>query len=244
MNFSVDLNGKVALVTGAGEGIGKATAMRLAESGAAVFVNDLNPDRVDNLVDAINTTGGKAAGFQGDVTNKFQVGSMIETLRDQFGRIDILVNAVGVDKASSILKLDEYDWRRILEVNMTGTFFCCQMAGRVMADEGGGVIVNLASVYGHPLPRENAAAYVASKAGLIGFTRELARELAPLKVRVNAVCPGDVQEVASSPVSPNNPQGRIGTPDDVTSLILFLCSDGASFITGQAIHVDGGLAMV
>ncbi len=243
MNFSVDFRGKAALVTGAGEGIGQAAALALAAAGASVFVNDLNPDRVDKVVAAITAAGGQAAGFQGDISNKFQVGSMIETMRDRFGAVHFLINAAGVDKQSSLIKLDEYDWRRILEVNLTGTFFCCQLAGRVMADEGGGVIVNLASVYGHPLPRENAAAYVASKAGLIGFTREMAREFAAFNVRVNAVCPGDVEEVASSPVKPTNPQGRVGTLAEVANVMLFLCSDGASFITGQAINVDGGLAM-
>ncbi len=243
MNFSVDLNGKVALVTGAGEGVGRAIALALGRSGASVFVNDLNPDRADSVAEAINGTGGVAAAWGADVTNKFQVGSMIENLRDRFGAIHILINAAGVDRPSSVIKLDEYDWRRIIEVNLTGAFFCCQMAGRVMVDEGGGVIVNVASIYGAALARADSAAYAASKAGLIGLTRALAVEWGASGVRVNAVCPGDVQESATS-ITPTNPLGRAGTPDEVANAVLFLCSEAASFIHGGAIAIDGGLSLL
>jgi NAD(P)-dependent dehydrogenase (short-subunit alcohol dehydrogenase family) len=233
--------GKTALITGAGDGIGRATAFAFAAAGASVFVNDLNPDRVDRLVEEIKAMGGAVAGLTGDITNKFQVGSLVETCRDRFGRIDFLINAVGVDKPSTLFKLDEYDWRRIIEVNLTGAFFTCQMAGRVMSEEGGGVIVNLASVYGAGLTKLNSAAYSASKAGLIAFTKEMAREFAPAGVRVNAVCPGDIQELAYAKLTPGNVLARVGTPEEVASVILFLCSEGASFITGTAVTVDGGL---
>lgn len=245
--FHVDLSGKVALVTGAGLGIGRAIALGLAQSGAAVFVNDLNPDNAERVSEEIQAQDGQAVAWVADVANKLLVGPMIENLRDEFGHLDIVVNAAGVEKISSFIKLDEWDWRRVMDVNLNGTFFVSQLAGRVMADEGGGVIVNIASTAGHTMPRENSVAYVASKGGIIGLTKEMARELAPYQVRVNAVCPANIEhpDERSERFDPSRiPQGRLGQPEEVAQVVLFLCSEGASYITGQAIHVDGGESMV
>lgn len=243
-SFSVNLTGHAALVTGAGEGIGRAAALMLAQAGAAVIVNDLNPDRADRVAEEITAAGGRALAWQADVTNRFQVGSMIERARDEFGRISILVNAAGVYKIGVLDKLDEWEWERILHVNMTGAFYTTQLLSRVMIAEGGGVIVNVASTAGHPGTIPMGAGYVASKAGLIGLTKQTARELAPSGVRVNAVCPGQITE-EESPISiAQNPQGRMGSADEVANVVLFLCSDAASFITGQAINVDGGESML
>jgi NAD(P)-dependent dehydrogenase (short-subunit alcohol dehydrogenase family) len=239
-NFHVDLSGQTALVTGAGADVGWAVALALAAAGAQVVANDLNPDRVERVTEAILDAGGTAFGWQADVTNRFQVGSLIEAARDAFGRIHILVNAAGALNTTPMLKLDEWDWRRVLDVNLTGAFFCSQLLGRVMADEGGGVIVNIASTAGYPLPHDAGVAYVASKAGLVGLTKRCAIEYAPLGIRVNAVCPGNITDDAAEAPSSHVPEGRWGTVDEVANVVLFLCSDAASFINGQAINVDGG----
>ncbi|KAB2906077.1 MAG: SDR family oxidoreductase [Anaerolineae bacterium] len=242
-NFKVDLTGKRALITGAGAGVGRATAMALAQAGAWVFCNDINPDRAQQIADEINAEGGRAIGWHADVSNKLLVGPMVESMRDHFERIDIVVNAAGVEKRSTLIKLDEWDWRRVLDVNLNGAFFLTQLAGRVMADEGGGVIVNIASTAGHTLARESSAAYTASKAGMIGLTKESARELAAYGIRVNAVCPANIEEDSPVETTHHIPQKRLGTPEEVANVVLFLCSSAASYITGQAIHVDGGESM-
>ncbi len=217
--FSVDLAGQVALVTGGGDPVGQGIALALARSGAAVCVMGLNPDRLDHLVETIQAGGGRAMAWTGDVSNRFQVAAVIEAVREQFGGLPIVVNAAWAEKSAALLTVDEYDWRRVLEINLTGAFFATQLAGRVMADEGGGVIVNVFPAAGSG--SENAAA-AASQAGLAGFTHGSARSLAAHGVRVNGV--------SYAP----------GTPESVPAAVLFLCSEGAAFITGQVLRVDGG----
>lgn len=225
-NFKVDLSGHTALVTGAGAFIGRAVARALAAAGAKVIVSDFNPDRVERVAEEITSAGGQAFSWQADVSNRFQVGSLIESARDAYGRINLLINAAGAVNTTPMLNLDEWDWRRLLDMNLTGAFFCSQLLGRVMAEEGGGVIVNIT-----PSVRksEGGVSYVAAKAGVIGLTQRCALEYAPHGIRVNVVCPGSIADT-----------NQIGTPDDVANVVLFLCSDAANFINGQAIHVDGG----
>lgn len=242
--FNVNLKGKNAIVTGAGADVGRASALLLAACGAAVLVNDINPDRAERVTQEIMAAGGQATAWPADISNRFQVGSLIEAARDTYGKIDLLINAAGVFKTGPLPTFDEWDWRRVLEVNLNGAFFVSQLAGRVMAEEGGGVIVNIASTAGHPNPIPEGVSYVTSKAALIGMTKQCAREFAPLGIRVNAVCPGNIA-LDGTPVGvPANAQARYGTPDDIAQVVLFLCSDAASFINGQAINVDGGESML
>jgi 3-oxoacyl-[acyl-carrier protein] reductase len=247
-SFNVQLTDHTAIVTGAGAGIGEAIALALAQAGAAVLVNDLNPDRADTVAEAINGRGGRALAWQADVANRFQVSSMIEAARDAFGQVNILVNAAGVYKTGNLSSLDEWDWRRVLDVNLTGAFFCTQLISRVMRDEGGGVILNIASPFGRANSLPDAiggVSYTASKAGVIGLTRQTARELAPHGIRVNAICPANI-EGEDAPLAPPEslPMRRHGSPAEVASAALFLISDAASFITGQVINIDGGENMV
>ena len=249
-----DFEGKVVLVTGAGRGIGRAIAEAFAARGARVAANDITPVNLDETVRRITAAGGVCKGYVFDVAAKMPVQAMIEEIRDAWQRIDILVNNAGVEPHASILELDEWDWRRTLDVNLSGPFFTTQSVGRVMREQGGGIIVNIASIAGRSHGLKDRAAYVASKMGLVGFTREAAREFAAYNIRVNAVCPGVIETEMTAALRQNEsmmqkwlediPQGRLGSVEDVVGLVLFLCSPEAAYITGQAIHVDGGKVMV
>ncbi len=250
------LRDKTAIVTGAGRGIGASIATALAAAGAKVAVNDLNPDRAEKIVQSIQDTGGQAIAIVGDVGNKFQASHIVETTRAQWGQLDILVNNAGVETVGSVLDLDEWNWRRCLEVNLTGTFFMSQFVGRVMSWENqgkGGAIVNIASTAGTQVPLAERAAYCAAKAGVVGFARECAREFATFGVRVNTILPGII-ETESTEFLQNDPAsmarlqqeiplGRLGLVDEVAQTTLFLCSERASYMTGQTLTVDGGRVM-
>ncbi len=248
------LTEKVAIVTGAGQGIGAAIARKLAAAGAWVAVNDINPDRAERVAAEIRASGGTAVGIMADISNKFQCVNLIETTRAEWGRLDILVNNAGVRPKASVLKMDEWDWTRCLDVNLKGTFFMSQLCGRVMSDENkerGGVIVNVSSVAGVEIPLEGRAAYCASKAGIVGFARECAREYAQYGIRVNTVLPGviDTAMTAAESQDPAQlaslqeriPQHQLGGPEDVANTVLFLCSPASSYMTGSTVTVDGGL---
>jgi NAD(P)-dependent dehydrogenase (short-subunit alcohol dehydrogenase family) len=245
--------GKVVLVTGAGRGIGRAIAEGFAAEGAYVAANDITPVNLDETIAQITTSGGVVHAFIADIAKKMPVQALIEQVREVWGRIDILINNAGVEPHAPLLELDEWDWQRTIEVNLNGPFYLIQSVGRVMRDQGGGVIVNIASIAGRAHGLKDRAAYVASKMGLIGLTREAARELAAYNIRVNAVCPGVIETEMTASLRQDEamltrwladiPQGRLGKPADVTGLVLFLCSDTAAYLTGQAINVDGGKVM-
>jgi 3-oxoacyl-[acyl-carrier protein] reductase len=232
-----DFNGKTAIITGAGMGIGKAIALALVKAGCAVGVNDINPDHVFLLEKTIQQMGGQVMAMQGDVSNRFQVSALIEATREAFGRVDYLINAAGVYKTGEMNKVDEWDWRRQLDVNLTGAFFCSQLISRVMADDGGGVILNFAHSAN---TLASGVGYIASKGGVVAMTKQFARELAPKNVRVNVIAVGDIVD-NDIPSSSQNFMGHVGTPEDVANMALFLLSDSARFITGVCIAVDGGM---
>lgn len=248
-----DFTDKVVLITGAGRGIGRAIAESFARQGACVATNDITPVNLDETVRRITEAGGRGKEYVYDVAKKMPVQAMIEDVRADWERIDILVNNAGVEPHASLLEMDEWDWRRTVDVNLNGPFFTIQSVGRVMREQGGGVMVNIASIAGRAHGLKDRSAYVASKMGLIGLTREAARELAAYNIRVNAVCPGVIETEMTATLRQNQamvqkwlediPQGRLGAPQDVVSLVLFLCSDASAYLTGQAINVDGGKVM-
>lgn len=245
------VNDRVAIVTGGGQGIGRAIAHTLAGAGARVAVNDLNPDRAERVAQQIREAGGKAIGIPADVSNKFQCVKLVEGTRAEWGQLDILVNNAHVEPVAPILKLDEWDWQRCLDVNLKGTFFMSQLVGRVLSESGRtGVIANVASVAGPEIPLPGRAAFCASQAGIVGFARECAREYAAYGIRVNTVLAGrfntpTVERDAEATAAwlTQLPLERLGEPEEIASAVLFLCSDTSSYLTGTTITVDGGRTM-
>jgi len=244
---------KVVLITGAGRGIGRAIAEAFARQGAIVAANDLTPINLDETVRRIQEAGGRTKDYVFDVAKKMPVQALLEAVMDDWGRLDILVNNAGVEPHASLLDMDEWDWHRTLDVNLSGPFFTMQSAARLMREAAGGVIVNIASIAGRAHGLRDRSAYVASKMGLIGLTREAARELAAYNIRVNAVCPGVIETDLTANLRQDEammrkwlediPQGRLGRAEEVAALVLFLCSDAAAYLTGQAINLDGGKVM-
>ncbi len=222
--MSAAFSQKVAIVTGAAQGVGEAIARQLAAAGAKVAVSDLNPDRLERVAEAIWAAGGKALVITADVSNKFQAVHVVETTRAAWGRLDILVNALEVASSAPLLKVDEWNWNRDLEVNLKSVFLMMQLCGRVMAWENagrGGVIVNLGGVTGALRPER--ATYYAGKAGVAALTQAAAVELAPFGVRVNAVLPGPLD-----------------TPAEAAEAVMSLCSDAAADMTGKLLPATGG----
>jgi NAD(P)-dependent dehydrogenase (short-subunit alcohol dehydrogenase family) len=240
--------GKVVLITGAGRGIGRAVAEAFGACGAIIAANDITPINLDVTLDRLQKAGVKSSGYVFDISKKIPVETLVMEVLEEWERIDILINNAGVEPRGSILEMDDWDWQRTLDVNLGGPFYTLQQVGRVMRQQGGGVVVNVAASAGRSHGFKDRAAYIASKMGLLGLTREAAREFSSFNIRVNAVCPGLVLTGRpDEPQQPLLPEGlapnRMGQPEEVADLILFLCSRQAAHINGQAINIDGGQEM-
>lgn len=240
------LKDKVVIVTGGAGGIGQAIAKRFAGQGSKVVVNDLNQDAVDEVVDAILTSGGQAIGGVADVSDSTAVGAMIDAVMTEHGRIDVLVNNAGIiSPMRHFFDADEEWWRRIIDVNLTGHFIVSHPVARIMAKQGGGSIINMSSG-GATRAHRAFTAYDATKGGIEALTRAMALDLGPYNIRVNALMPGSIDTSGLSEEEriyrgENLPLGRIGEPYDMTGAAIFLASDDATYITGSVIKIDGGM---
>jgi 3-oxoacyl-[acyl-carrier protein] reductase len=245
------LKGKIAVVTGAGRGIGRAIALHLAKSGAKVVVNYRSSiAQVEELLNVIKDNGGEAIAVQADISKEAEVKALIEATVKQFGRLDILVNNAGITKDNLLMRMSEEDFNQVLDINLKGTFLCTKHASTIMLKQRSGKIINISSVVG-VTGNIGQANYAASKAGVIGLTKAAARELASRGITVNAVAPGfidtDMTEHLSDKIKEasiaNIPLKRFGTTDEIAGAVCFLASEAANYITGQVLQVDGGMVM-
>lgn len=245
------LQDRVAIVTGAGRGIGRAVAIDLASEGAKVVVNySRSAEAAEQVVQEIVAAGGEAISVQGDVAQSSQVEALLATTIERFGRIDILVNNAGITRDKLILRMSEEDWDAVIDTNLKGAFLCAKAVVPRMVKQRSGVIVNIGSVVGK-VGGAGQVNYSASKSGLVGLTKSIAKELGSRNIRVNAVAPGYVetdmtqvlQEEQRNAVLKQVPLGRLGKCEDIAHVVTFLCSDAAAYIQGEVISVDGGLFM-
>ena len=246
----MSLQGQVAIITGASRGIGRAVAMKLSAAGAAVVVTATTIEGATRTADEIIAAGGRALAVKVDVSVAAEVETLFKEAVAAFGRLDILVNNAGITKDGLLLRMKESDWDAVMDVNLKGAFNCTREAAKIMSKARYGRIVNVSSVVGE-MGNPGQANYCASKAGMIGLTKSVAKELARRNVTVNAVTPGfietdmthELSEKAKESLQEQIPMGRLGSGDDIASAVAFLVSEGAAYITGHVLSVNGGMYM-
>jgi len=244
------LKDKKAIVTGAGQGIGKSTALKMAQEGADTVIAEWNPETGNQTKKEVETLGRKALFMKVDVANQKQVHNMVREVLKAWGRVDILVNNAGFDRGATLLKVKEEDWDAVLSVHLKGTLNCIQTVAPHMIERHYGKIINISSIYGKS-GGIAAISYSAAKAGIIGLTKSVARELGGYQINVNVVLPGliltptivKMAEKYRNMIIERTPLGRIGQPEEIANVVAFLASDEASFVTGAAIEVSGGSSM-
>ncbi|NET55075.1 MAG: 3-oxoacyl-[acyl-carrier-protein] reductase [Symploca sp. SIO2E6] len=246
---SHNLKDKVAIITGASRGIGRAIALSLATEGANIVVNYASSsEAAQQVVEAITEAGGNALALKADVSQEEQVNTLLKTTIDKYGRVDVLVNNAGITKDNLLLRMKPADWHSVINLNLTGVFLCTRAVSKVMLKQRSGRIINIASVTGQ-MGNPGQANYSAAKAGVIGFTKTVAKELASRSITVNAVAPGFIATEMTKDIDPEGilqhiPLARYGQPEEVAGMVRFLAADpAAAYITGQVFNVDGGMVM-
>ena len=249
MTYSKLLEGQIAIVTGASRGIGKAIAIFLAKEGAEVIINySSSLENANKVVSEINSFGGKAYPLQADISNENSVNELIKTVLEKNNKIDVLVNNAGITKDGLLMRMKTDDWQKVLDLNLSGVFYCTRAVSRQMLKQKKGRIINITSVVGL-MGNPGQANYSAAKAGIVGFTKSTSKEFASRGITVNAVAPGFIstdmtKDLNSESILNAIPLGRFGNPEDVAGTVRFLAADpAAAYITGQTIQVDGGMVM-
>lgn len=244
------LEGRVALVTGASQGIGRACAIELARAGASVALAARNQEKLEAVANDIKSSGGNAASFKLDVENEDEIKSVVKSVIAQFGKVDILVNNAGITRDQLVMRMKRADWDAVMNTNLTAAFLLSQQVISPMLKQRWGRIINITSIFGQ-IGQTGQANYSASKAGLIGLTKALARELASRSITVNAVAPGYIETAMTEVLAPELkeqvlkliPLGRAGSDADIAHAVRFLASDDAAYITGEVLNVNGGMFM-